>query len=71
MTHLSLTEGGTEWGDHVTDAECNSDKVGAPAPGHPPNKRQDRASTHRAWLVRQGTQIEPFGTLSPTRSATR
>lgn len=21
MTHLSLTEGGTEWGEHVTDAE--------------------------------------------------
>jgi hypothetical protein len=21
MTHLSLTEGDTEWGDHVTDAE--------------------------------------------------
>ena len=21
MTHLSITEGGAEWGDHVTDAE--------------------------------------------------
>jgi len=21
MTHLSLTEGDTEWGEHVTDAE--------------------------------------------------
>jgi quercetin dioxygenase-like cupin family protein len=25
MTHLSLTEGDTEWGDHATDAEYNSD----------------------------------------------
>ena len=22
MTHPSLTEGDTEWGDHVTDTEC-------------------------------------------------
>jgi quercetin dioxygenase-like cupin family protein len=25
MTHLSLTEGDTEWGDHVTDVEYHSD----------------------------------------------
>jgi quercetin dioxygenase-like cupin family protein len=25
MTHLSLTEGDTEWGDHVTDAEYDGD----------------------------------------------
>jgi quercetin dioxygenase-like cupin family protein len=25
MTHLSLTEGNTQWGEHVTDAEYHSD----------------------------------------------
>jgi quercetin dioxygenase-like cupin family protein len=25
MTHLSLTEGDTQWGEHVTDAEYHSD----------------------------------------------
>ncbi len=27
MTHLSITEGGAEWGDHVTDAEYRGERA--------------------------------------------
>jgi quercetin dioxygenase-like cupin family protein len=27
MTHLSMTEGTTEWGDHITDAEYPTDPI--------------------------------------------
>jgi quercetin dioxygenase-like cupin family protein len=34
MTHLSFTEGATEWGQHVTDAEYGAAPA-AQTPGHP------------------------------------